>query len=78
MAIKTKQKTISCNPYYLRDLWSKEMIDSFKIIITRLSNEYANGKTLDWEIKEKFIRNPRTRKVVRKEAVLTIKWKEEE
>ena len=78
MAIKTKQKTISCNPYYLRDFWSKEMIDSFKIIITRLSNEYANGKTLDWEIKEKFIRNPRTRKVVRKEAVLTIKWKEEE
>lgn len=73
----TKQKTFPCNPYYLRDFWSKEMIELFEKRINSIIKTFANGNKVKWEVKEKLIRNPRTRKVVRREAVLTIKWKEE-
>ena len=74
--MKIKQKTIQISTYWLKEWWSDAEIDSFTRLLAKLSNEYANGKKLKYEIKRKRIRNPRTKKVIRTEAVLTIKWKE--
>lgn len=74
--MKMKQKTIQIPTYWLKEWWSDVEIDSFTQLLAKLSNEYANGQKLKYEIKRKRIRNPKTKKVVRTEAVLTIKWKE--
>ena len=73
----TKQKTLPIATCFSREWWSKEMIETFQKHIERLSKKYANGNKVKWEVKEKLIRSPKTRKVIRREAVLTIKWKEE-